>query len=171
MTMMIVKSADTVCNSDGNDDFSQLCELLTKSNLVKALSTGEWTIFAPNKNALKGIEWDTYVDDQIKDVLLFHTVKGTSINGTDLSCSGKIEMGNGDDSRTKCRNDNTYQTGPGNLGMDSMPQIIYPDISACNGVIHVLDGVMLPKLSKTKPTMTENGDYLDPGKKFETVIL
>jgi uncharacterized surface protein with fasciclin (FAS1) repeats len=145
-------------------------------------------LFAPNKDALKGIVWDTLSDDQIKDVLLFHTVKGTAINSADLSCSDTIEMGNGDDSRTKCKGGNTYQTGSGNIGMDLIPQIIDQDIEACNGIIHILDGVMLPKLSntvgvvdetnvndndeddaETEYVMTEHGDYLDPGE--ATVIL
>jgi transforming growth factor-beta-induced protein len=168
------KSADTACDSG---DYTELCELLKKVDLVDALSTGEWTVFLPSADALKNFysEWDALTDDQIKDVILFHTVKGTAINSADLSCSDTIEMGNGDDSRTKCIGGNTYQTGIGNLGMDMIPQIIGQDIEACNGIIHILDGVMLPKISKaaddktdnddgTEYIMTEHGDYVDPGK-------
>lgn len=140
-------SVDIVC--DDSDDYTQLCELLKEFDLADALGVGEWTVFVPTEDALKGVDWDSLTDDQIKDVILFHTVEGTVINSSDLSCSDTIEMGNGDDSRTKCKGGSTYQTGIGNFGMDLIPQIIDQDIEACNGIIHIIDSVMLPKLSKT----------------------
>jgi len=184
--------ADSVCDPD--DSTALLCELLKTYDLIDALSTGEWTMFAPNEDALKNIiESDKLTEDEIKDALLFHTVKGKSIKSSDLICRETIEMGNGDDSRTKCKDDNIYQTGIGNLGIgsfvsrdgfDSPPKIIEADIKACNGIIHILDGVMLPKLSESTTAdvanlsgdddddededeeseyvMTEHGDYLDP---------
>ena len=165
-------------------------------------------MFAPNDNAFSSSKTmqklleDTLDDADVQDVLEFH-VASVEANTTTISaassCGEKLNMFNGDDSRTKCKNGNMYQTGTGNLPGNHDdeddrspigPQIIDPDdpIEACNGIIHVLDGVMLPKLSRSavlagstdeddveddvdeddeigSPIMTQNGDYLDPGKK------
>jgi hypothetical protein len=54
-------------------------------------------------------------------------------------------MTNGEDSRTVCKGDAIYQKGGGNTD-DALPQIISADIVACNGVVHVVDNVMLPPI-------------------------
>ena len=160
-------------------------------------------MFAPNDDAfsfsktVKELLEETLTDADVQDVLEFHaaSVEANTTISAASSCGKRIKMSNGDDSRTKCKNGNMYQTGTGNLlvndddddddddGSAIGPQIINPDdpIEACNGVIHVLDGVMLPKFSSDVLTgstddddddddaieyiMTQNGDYLDPGKK------
>ena len=157
-------------------------------------------MFAPNDDAfsfsktVKELLEETLTDADVQDVLEFHaaSVEANTTISAASSCGKRIKMSNGDDSRTKCKNGNMYQTGTGNLlvndddGSAIGPQIINPDdpIEACNGIIHVLDGVMLPKISSDVLTgstdddddddddddeieyiMTQNGDYLDPGKK------
>jgi uncharacterized surface protein with fasciclin (FAS1) repeats len=54
-----------------------------------------------------------------------------------------IEMTTGRDSRTICEDGSTYQKGEGNSD-DERPEIISQDIEACNGVIHIVNEVMLP---------------------------
>ena len=60
----------------------------------------------------------------------------------DLECSETIEMVNGKDTRTVCKNDSVFQKGKGNSD-DERPEIIGADIETCNGIIHAIDGVML----------------------------
>lgn len=53
-------------------------------------------------------------------------------------------MTNGKYTRTICRGDHIFQKGSGNT-KDDKPEIIGIDVEACNGVIHVVDEVILPK--------------------------
>jgi hypothetical protein len=205
---------DTICASG---DHEVLCGLFQKYDTIDtALSSSEggndWIVFAPNDDAfassktMQTLLEDTLDDADVQDVLEFH-VASVEANTTTISaassCGEKLNMFNGDDSRTKCKNGNMYQTGTGNLPGNHDdeddrsaigPQIIDPDdpIEACNGIIHVLDGVMLPKLSRSavlagstdeddveddvdeddeigSPIMTQNGDYLDPDKCYGIV--
>lgn len=64
----------------------------------------------------------------------------------DLVCKQTVGMANGRDSRTICDNNQNptimWQRGAANVD-SALPQIISGDIKACNGVIHVVDNVML----------------------------
>ena len=62
---------------------------------------------------------------------MFHAVPGKILNSDDLKCGEKIEMFNGDSSRTKCINSAMYQNGAGNTQLKSSPQIIQTDIKFC----------------------------------------
>lgn len=53
-------------------------------------------------------------------------------------------MANGKFTRTVCKDHDVFQRGAGNTKAD-MPKIIGADVMACNGVIHVIDEVILPK--------------------------
>jgi len=204
-TSSCLSITDTICASG---DHQVLCGLFQKYDTIgTALSSSEggsdWILFAPNDDAfsssktVKELLEETLDDADVQDVLEFHaaSVEANTTISAASSCGKRIKMSNGDDSRTKCKNGNIYQTGTGNLlvndddddGSAIGPQIIDPDdpIEACNGVIHVLDGVMLPKFSSDVLTgstddddddddaieyiMTQNGDYLDPDKCYGIV--
>ena len=135
-----------------------------QATTVEALSGGSWTIFAPTDDAFDALALD---DDELVDALLnctsalnsvlsFHTVFGNEVLfNTDLVCGEEIAMANGDLSRTVCRDGNIYQKGGQNNPRDNndnnnnantnMPMIIAADVEACNGVVHIVDKVMLPK--------------------------
>lgn len=90
----------------------------------------------------------------LTDILLFHVTPGTVLSG-DLTCKEVITMANGKDSRTKCEQNGAikYQVGGGNADMP--PMIVAPDVAACNGVVHVIDHVMMYK--KAAPTCDSEG--------------
>ena len=79
----------------------------------------------------------------LKNVLLFHVVSGKAVFSKNLKCSGLLKMASGKNSRTVCQSGKIYQKGGGNP-RSKMPQIISPDIKACNGVVHIVSQVMLP---------------------------
>ena len=120
------------------------------------------TAFAPTDDAFAELSLISG-DVDVKDVLLFHAVLGTTIYAKDLSCErggdrNLIQMANGENSRTICdfADDITviYQKGPGNA-RDNMPMIIAADVEACNGIIHVVDRVMLPNLDDIQGSAKE----------------
>jgi transforming growth factor-beta-induced protein len=144
-------TAELVC---GVDDFSTLCSLLSSfSGLVDDLSSGSWTVFAPTnaaferlndevKGGLQGID-----DGLLKRILLFHTVNGQKIYAGDLSCmtgdKSLISMSNGKDARIKCNNGIPF--GIKGNGNEEPVEFAEVDVEACNGIIHIIDNVLLFK--------------------------
>jgi uncharacterized surface protein with fasciclin (FAS1) repeats len=141
--------ADIACNSV---DFTTLCDLLQQFALDEALSGGTWTVFAPVDDAFAAIEEVAaeLTEEQLLDILLYHVVAEQAVTSDMLECKGLTVMASGQNSRTKCGKDefgveSIFQRGPGQIeGM--LPKVILPNLEACNGVIHVVDNVMIPRL-------------------------
>ena len=68
---------------------------------------------------------------------MFHAVAGKVLSSDDLKCTEKVQMFNGDSSRTKCNNDAMYQNGAGNDQLDNSAQIIQTDIKFCTFLIYL----------------------------------
>ena len=122
------------------------------------------TVFAP----IDSTAFTTMMEDEednpdvsLSDLVLFHVVRDNGSGGgpiyyKDLNCSDLIPMGTGEDTRTICVEDSpVYQKGAGNTRKSTntdddggLPQFLTTDISACNGVLHIIDTVLLPKNDK-----------------------
>lgn len=138
---------DVVCDTD---DTSTLCELITGSVFtVETLATETFTLFAPTNDAFASMDIEL-LDDLVNctaamnSIFAFHTVYGSSVYSTDLECGERITMANGDDSRTVCTGNKVYQKGQLN-SREQMPEIVMADMEACNGVVHMVSEVMIPK--------------------------
>jgi len=135
-----------------------LCDAIKLAGLEDDLSEEDWTIFAPTneafdalpeeyKNSLLGLaigdgsnSGRDNIDDNMRaiiDLLAFHAVPGEALNGTDLSCDGRLFMADEEASITVCEGDRTYQVGMGNLAT-KWPEIIITGVEACNGIVHVI---------------------------------
>merc|ERR1740133_1173 len=135
---------DIVCDSN---DFSLFCDALKAASLDSSFDEETWTVFIPNNEAIESAEelgLESLSNDAKTNILMFHAVVGKVLSSDDLKCTEKVQMFNGDSSRTKCNNDAMYQNGAGNDQLDNSAQIIQTDIKFCNGVAHVVDGVMIP---------------------------
>ncbi|OEU12076.1 hypothetical protein FRACYDRAFT_244311 [Fragilariopsis cylindrus CCMP1102] len=132
-----------VCDSK---DFGLFCDALKAANLDSSFDKETWTVFIPNDEAIEssGELLGSLSNDAITNILMFHAVAGKVLSSDDLKCTEKVQMLNGDSSRTKCNNDAMYQNGAGNDQLDNSAQIIQTDIKFCNGVAHVVNGVMFP---------------------------
>ena len=139
-------AAELVCD---NDDLSFLCGLIdSKKFSLTDDWTNEnitWTVFAPTDKAFKPLTRDGGLpDDMLEQILQFHAVKGQKLLSTDLPCkAGKnlITMSNGKDARIMCNND--LPLGIKGGGKDLTAIITEFNVTACNGVIHVIDDVLL----------------------------
>jgi len=90
------------------------------------------------QEAIEAIE-DT--EDALIDLLLFHLIPDHVIPGSDLSCDDILVMETGGTTTISCGPDATkFITGNGN---DELLEISVTDVNACNGVIHVLDGILI----------------------------
>jgi len=131
--------ADIACSIAA---FSTACGLLTNTGLKDLLSYGLWTVFVPTNDAFDQAPRFSS-DTDLGMILRGHAVMNTTIAFEDLQCTEKIEMSNGKDTRTVCKDGVTYQKGGGNAD-DQRPEIIETNIKACNGIVHVINQVILP---------------------------
>lgn len=134
-----------------NDDFSILCDVLNATPEQKEfLTNSEYTLFAPSNDAFELISevLETLDLDTLGNILAFHGTAGT-VTSDDLECGQLLDMSNGYPSRTQCKKNDSgdeivIQKGGGNRKNNLLPEIVVANIVACNGVIHVVDHVMLP---------------------------
>ena len=68
---------------------------------------------------------------------MFHAVAGKVLGSDDLKCTEKVQMFNGDSTRTKCANGAMYQNGRGNNYLVNSAQIIQTDIKFCTFLIYL----------------------------------
>jgi transforming growth factor-beta-induced protein len=123
-----------------NDTFSILVQAVVKAGLVETLSgSGPFTIFAPT-NAAFELLFDSFdvsgiadlTAEQLIPILTYHVVSGNVLS-TQLS-AGTVETLNGPISIT-------LSPSPA-INTNSM--IVATDVQGSNGVIHVINKVLLP---------------------------
>ncbi|MFY7671750.1 fasciclin domain-containing protein [Tenacibaculum sp. MEBiC06402] len=131
-------------------DLSILVQALQKANLVAALQAdGPFTVFAPTNAAFQALldsnaSWNSLDDipvDVLTNVLLFHVVSG-NIKSTDLSDTYVNTLATGPNSEALSLQ--VEVTGGIEFNGDSKPVSGLIDIEASNGVVHVIDKVMMP---------------------------
>ena len=130
-----------------NSDLSILVAALQKADLVSAIDTdGPFTVFAPTNEAFQGLldsnnSWNSLEDipdATLKAVLLYHVVSAQALS-TDLSNNQEITTLNGANITIDLSAGVMINTGSG-----QSVSVIQADVLADNGVVHVIDEVMLP---------------------------
>uniref|UniRef100_UPI004047BC5D fasciclin domain-containing protein n=2 Tax=Yoonia sp. TaxID=2212373 RepID=UPI004047BC5D len=132
----------------GDERFSTLVAAVTAAGLVDTLSgEGPFTVFAPVNDAFAALPegtLDTLLMPQNKgdltDILTYHVVSG-KVMSTDLA-AGSSRVGTVLADSSIC-----VTAGDGvTIGdsTDQMANVVIADIEASNGVIHVIDKVLLP---------------------------
>ena len=124
-----------------NPDFSILVEAVTKAGLAGALSAeGPFTVFAPTNEAFKALFKQLGVSgvkdltaEQLTPILTYHVVSG-KVMSTDLTNTSVATL-NGQ--KIKIDISNGVKINESN--------VTAADISGKNGVVHVIDRVLLPK--------------------------
>lgn len=126
--------------ASGNPDFSTLVTAVTKAGLVETLSgPGPFTVFAPTNAAFAAIPADqlnAILADkaQLTKILTYHVVPG-AVMAADLQPEQMVKTVEGQDLDIKVTNGAATVNGC---------NIVKTDIEASNGVIHVVDCVLLP---------------------------
>ena len=126
--------------------FNTLAALVTKAGLADTLATGgPFTVFAPTDEAFAKVPkatLDALAENPalLKSVLLYHVVPGkvTAADVVKLSSAKTLE---GRSVSIKVVNGSVYI---------DQAKVTTPDVMASNGVIHVIDSVLIPK-SETAP--------------------
>ncbi len=133
---------DIVDIAASNDSFSTLVAAVTAAGLVDTLKgDGPFTVFAPTNEAFAALPEGTVENllrpenkDQLTAVLTYHVVPGKVMSG-DLS-DGMTAM--------------TVQGGEVTIGTTGGvtvdgANVVQADVEASNGVIHVIDAVIMPQ--------------------------
>ncbi len=134
---------DIVDTAAGNANFSTLVSLVKSAELVSTLkSKGPFTVFAPTNAAFAKVPKAT-LDALGKDkkalqgVLTYHVVAGEVLAKDVVKMNGKsVKTVNGQEIKIAVRGGKVYLNNV---------QVTTTDIRTTNGVIHVIDGVLLPK--------------------------
>jgi uncharacterized surface protein with fasciclin (FAS1) repeats len=139
LTAATVQAKDIVDTAVAAGDFKTLAVALEKAGLIGTLKgKGPFTVFAPTDAAFAKVpkkDLDALLADKSKlaSVLTYHVVPGT-VMAKDVK-AGKVKTVQGSDL--------TLSTSDG-VKVDGA-NVVKTDIVADNGVIHVIDSVVLPK--------------------------
>src|SRR6186713_2929541 len=140
LTAATVQAKDIVDTAVAAGDFKTLAVALEKAGLIDTLKgKGPFTVFAPTDAAFAKVpkgDLDALLADKAKltAVLTYHVVPGT-VMAKDVK-SGKVKTVQGSEL--------TLAASGGGVMVDNA-QVVKADIVADNGVIHVIDSVVLPK--------------------------
>lgn len=114
--------------------FSTLTKLLTDNGLVSTLKgTGPFTVFAPTNDAFAKIDASKLTNDELVNILKSHVISGRVLaanvqSGTAATLGSSIYL-------------SKNSTG---VFINGNSQVTTADVTASNGVIHVIDNVIVP---------------------------
>jgi uncharacterized surface protein with fasciclin (FAS1) repeats len=131
-----------------NSSLSTLATAVTKAELVETLNgTGPFTVFAPTNDAFTALPagtLDTLLmpenKTQLQTILKYHVVAG-KVMSSDLS--------NGQVVKTVQGNSLTVRIDGSKVMLEdatgAMAQVVTADVAASNGVVHVINKVVMPQ--------------------------
>jgi transforming growth factor-beta-induced protein len=144
------KPATVVDIAVGAEDFSVLVSAVVTAGLVDALSgEGPFTVFAPTNDAFVaalealGITAEQLLaSPDLASILTYHVVAGKLLSGDVIAAvqagGGKVEV------ETLQGSTITVEIVDGSVVLNGTARVITVDLEAGNGVIHVIDAVILP---------------------------
>lgn len=157
--------SNTIVDIAVNDSrFSTLVTAVTEAGLVETLSSeGPFTVFAPTDDAFAALPegmLETLLadpDGALTDVLLYHVVQGKVDAATVVGL---------DTAATAAGENISITVEEGTVFLNGETAVIITDIMADNGIIHVIDSVLIPPsmfAEEEMPTIAEiaveNGSF------------
>jgi transforming growth factor-beta-induced protein len=134
-------SEDIPTNAAATGVHDSLVAALTQANLVATLQgDGPFTVFAPTDQAFidAGIDLSTFdtpeENETLADILLYHVLSG-NVNASQVTDGLSVVMANGDKASFTVTNDSV---------MIGDATVTTADVEASNGIIHVIDKVLMP---------------------------
>lgn len=140
------KGDENIVTVVSNDkQFSTLAALLKAAGLIDALEgEGPYTVFAPTNEAFRKLSPDVITEllrpenkEKLEDILTYHVYAGKVPSEEAKKLAGKdIIMLNNKKVKITLKNNELYVNNA---------RVLVKDINASNGVIHVIDTVLLPE--------------------------
>lgn len=136
------KKADIVDTAVAAGNFTTLAAALEAGGLVGTLkSDGPFTVFAPTDEAFAKLPKGTVEEllrpenkDQLVEILTYHVVPG-KVKAADVVALSSAQTANGDSVSIRVEEEAVFVNNS---------RVVATDIWASNGVIHVVDTVILP---------------------------
>ncbi|MBL8100384.1 MAG: fasciclin domain-containing protein [Anaerolineales bacterium] len=146
--------ADIVDTAIADGRFTTLVAAVQAAELVDTLKgEGPFTVFAPTDDAFAALPEGTLDSlllpenkQQLTDILLYHVVAGKVMAADVVGLTS---------APTVLGQDIAIKVDMGNVYLNESVQVIITDIETSNGVIHVIDAVLLP------PTAEESNTIVD----------
>lgn len=140
-TLSIVETAINAGN------FTTLVKALTAAGLVETLKgAGPFTVFAPNDEAFAKIPANTLDDllkpenkEKLKAALTYHVISG-KVMSADAAKLKTAKTLNGQEFKIDASSNSVKINDA---------KVVTPDLEATNGVIHVIDTVLMPAVAAT----------------------
>jgi uncharacterized surface protein with fasciclin (FAS1) repeats len=154
-TVILPPSADIVDTAVADGRFTTLAAALGAAELVDTLKgDGPFTVFAPTDDAFAALPEGTVealLEDipALTDILLYHVVSGKEY-AADVLEMGYVETINGAPALISASDAGVFINDA---------QIIITDILTTNGVIHVIDAVILPPSADIVETAVADGRF------------
>ncbi|MBN1964075.1 MAG: DUF4397 domain-containing protein [Anaerolineae bacterium] len=130
---------DVVANTPG---LEFLTDLVVSAGLADTLANGEFTVFAPTNDAFNAAlnALDISAEDlralpNLTDILLYHVAAGSVFSGTVVGL---------DSAPTVQGSPIDISVQDGRVILNGTVEVSVVDVLATNGVIHIIDGVLLP---------------------------
>jgi uncharacterized surface protein with fasciclin (FAS1) repeats len=139
-TGAMTSTMDLVQTAMSSTSFSVLVRALTAAGMVDVLKqAGPYTVFVPSDEAFAKMPASTLnslLNDkqQLTDLLSYHVVPGR-LTAADLANQTTLKTLNGKDLRVRVEDGVVYINDA---------KVVQSDVQATNGVIHVIDTVMIP---------------------------
>jgi uncharacterized surface protein with fasciclin (FAS1) repeats len=120
--------------------FNTLTALVKKAGLAKTLQGGRFTVFAPTDKAFAKVPKKTLNalaadKTKLRSVLLYHVAKG-KLTAAKVVKRSSIKTLNGQRVKVRVRDGKVFVGGA---------RVTAPDVGASNGVIHVINRVLIPR--------------------------
>ncbi len=133
---------DIIDTAVGAGSFKTLAAALTAAGLIETLKgNGPFTVFAPSDEAFAKLPAGT-VESLLKDIpaltsiLTYHVVSGKVMAADVVTMDGKsAKTVNGKDIKISVKD---------GVHLNGTSKVVTTDINCTNGVIHVIDSVILP---------------------------
>lgn len=156
-----------VALAQAQPNLSSLVTALTKfPDLVSTLSgTGNFTVFAPTNDAFSALlttvgqtSIDNVPEDVLKSLLQYHVITSGAVLSTQLA-AGNVVTAN---------TESIAVTTSGGIRLNGSTQVVTADVRATNGVVHIVDKVLVPtSIGKFVNTIVEPAYF---NKNFTTLI-
>jgi uncharacterized surface protein with fasciclin (FAS1) repeats len=145
ITIPATPTKDIVDTAVANGNFKSLATALTKADLINTLKgTGPFTVFAPTDAAfaklpsdvLNGLLNDPAKKADLVNILTYHVVSG-KVPASDVVKLTSAKTVQGSDVKITVKN--------GEVFLNDNVKVVTTDILATNGIIHVIDTVLMPQ--------------------------
>ncbi len=152
--------------------FTTLVAAVQAAGLAETLSSeGPFTVFAPTDDAFAALPEGTLESlllpenqQQLTDILLYHIVPGKVMAADVVGLDGQMAGTALEGQQVNIKVD------MGNVYLNENTQVIITDIEASNGVIHVIDSVLLPPSDETAMESMDIVDTAVADGRFTTLV-